>query len=158
MAQTKPKTAQTNKHSDHQGSPLLPLQKLTCGTCGAKMTTTFTTQKKGEVLGFTCSTKHKKGNSVCDCKDISALTIERLVIDLVRQIGSSEKLFDSVFEQFLQNDGSEQKLREEKLIELLKNLLEIKAESKKLIVMVAKNKETEDYESVKEALEDFNQR
>jgi site-specific DNA recombinase len=159
LSKEKLEGARKNKYTDYQGSPLILLQKLVCGTCGAAMSTTFTSKKDlPRVYGYKCIDKGKKGTSFCNAKDIPAAAIENFVISLIQQIGSSEILFDAVFEQFLQNDDSENKLDQEKLKDLQKNLVEVKNESKRLVTLITKNVELEEIDSIKDALTDFNQK
>jgi site-specific DNA recombinase len=120
------------------------------------MTTTFTSKKGGnKVYAYKCLTKTKKGNINCKCKDIPATAIESFVINLVRQIGSSDALFNSVFEQFQQNDDSQRKIHEERLSELRRNLTEVKIQSSRLINAITQDAEIGNLAAIKEKLSEL---
>lgn len=159
FVQTKLHDSKKNKYSEYKGSPLLLLQKIKCGTCDSMMTTTFTSKEDGKkVYGYKCKEKAKKGNSYCPSQDIPAIAMENFVFSLVQKIGSSEKLFDAVFEHFILNDDSGEIELKEKLEELQKNLKNVEIESTRLINIIKRNEVLKDLSLISNELTNLDEK
>ena len=151
--------AKTNKFQDYEESPLLLLQKITCGQCGALMTTSFAKSKDGtKIYYYKCRNKQKKNAKSCISKDIPANDFEDFISRLVFQIGSSEELFESVFAQFANNKDEELLNKKEQLEELNRNRTRIITENDRLFNFIMQNEELGKLNSTNEKLKELDEK
>ncbi len=137
--QSKLDISKKDKFITHDKSELLLLGLIKCGICGNSMTTSFAKAKDGnKYFYYKCTTKTKFNSNKCISKDISAEEIENFIESLIKNISSSEKIFNSVFQQMNFNESKDKEELTNQKVSLEKNLIIQKREIENLLSYITK--------------------
>ena len=139
LAKLKFSSRKKNNYTDYQDSELILLQKLICGECGSRMTTSFANRDGQRYYYYKCSHKMKKGASKCNSRDVPAKEFEDFALKLVNTVGGSDAFFDYIFEEVNKNSDDELDKLKVRINELQNNLKVVNAEAERLLQFIMNN-------------------